>query len=199
MDNNNINQNLNYNSLENNNNNSNSSHDKYSNLVDHSALKKYSKLYFILTIISAIFLVLYAIRWPVGLSYLNPTPNDILENILSIKIPFLNTINCTDENSRNNPIFQYYPAKETQEFFNYKRIAISDQKINKICGYNLIARFSQNATFSHSCFSSLFFREADCPVSQISGISISEIIYDSKLIVNSKREKYFVYNQKIIP
>lgn len=187
-------ENLNFNNLAN---ISNPSQDKYSELVHHSALKKYSKLYFYLTCLNAIFILLYVIRWLFGLSYLNPTPNDLLENILSRNIPVLNTINC-EYNNNTNPIFQSYPEKEAPVHISYTRIPVEPQ-INKLCGSYRIANFAKNDTFSNTCFESVFFREADCPVSQISGNSISELMYNPKLIVNSKSEKYFVYKQKIIP
>lgn len=188
------NQNLNYNNIEN---NSNPTKEKYAELVDHRTLKKYSKLYFYLALLHVIFIIVYIVRWLFGLSYFNPTPDDLLENILSRKIPLLNTINCTEINYINNPIIQNYPIKELPKHKSYTRMPV-ESNITKICGTYLVANFAKNATFSHSCNETIFFRETECPVSKISGSSIAELIYDPQLIVNLKGEKIFVYKQKII-
>jgi hypothetical protein len=40
-----------------------------------------------------------------------------MENAITKKIPILNTINCTENNTEANPFFQTYPVKETPSHF----------------------------------------------------------------------------------
>lgn len=187
--------NINYNNLEN---NQSKTEDKYKELVDHDNLKRYSKLYFYLSAFNLFFIVLYVIRWLFGISYLNPTPDILLENSISQKVPFLNTINCTANNSDLNPIFQIYPVVELPIHISYKRIQV-DSEINKICGKYLTFSYAKNSTFNYTCNETIYFQEQSCPVSNISNTVITDLMYDATLIVNAKKEKFFVYKDKIIP
>jgi len=173
--------------------------DKYFELVDRDSLKFHSKQYFYLAGLNAIFIVFYIVRWLFGISYLNYTPDEILENVISRKIPYLNTLNCTNDKYLQNPIWQNYPIKEELKHKSYTRIKLDDSTVTKICGIFLTASFQKNFTFNQTCNNTIYFHETFCPISEIYGNKITELMYDAKLIMNTNNERSFIYKPKIIP
>jgi hypothetical protein len=173
--------------------------DPLEQLVDYDYLKRVKNIFLFIGLINWICIVIYSIRFLYGgnsISKYNPNKN--LENLIAKKVPYLNTLNCTESSeSWNKYIFWENSVEDNKHMNAYEKIPLGNNH-PVICGELLGISFIRNETFSQPCSEVIYLKENFCPISNIFNHLIPELIYDPNIVVNNNGDKFFVYVPKLL-